>query len=57
MVKLFGKVDKEVLFYRFLSYVKKSLGETVAPAKLPILEYTFVLEILPQEGIWGNLDL
>ena len=51
MVKLFGNVDKEVLFYRFLSYIKKSLGETVAPAKLPILEYTCVLEILPQEWI------
>ena len=53
MVKLFEKGDKEVFFllYRFLSYIKKSLGETVAPAKLPILEYTFVLEILPKEWI------
>ena len=40
MEKLFGKVDKEVLFYRFYLTLKRALGETVAPAKLPILEYT-----------------
>ena len=51
MVKLFGKVDKEVFYFiDFYLTLKRALGETVAPAKLPILEYTFVLEMLPQNS-------
>ena len=36
--------------YRFLSYLKRVLGETVALAKLPISEYTIALEMLPQNS-------
>ena len=49
MEKLFGKVNKEVLFYRFYLTLKRALGET-APAKLPILEYTLYQKYCHKKG-------